>query len=96
MLSYYHTIRLFSTSFFVSLQILPVASLFLLSDSSEANRDNAESLIVTGGDPLISLLSALAPVMSAIAWDQAQAGWQEISQTLGWDAGRLANNQADN
>lgn len=83
MLSYYHTIRLFSTSFFVSLQILPVASLFLLSDSSEANRDNAESLIVMGGDPLISLLSALAPVMSAIAWDQAQAGWQEISQTLG-------------
>lgn len=46
--------------------------LFSLScESSDANRDD-ESLIVVGGDPLISLLSALPSVMSATAkYDEA-------------------------
>lgn len=39
----------------------------MLYDSSEANHDNAAFLIGMGGEPLISLLSAVAPVMSASA-----------------------------
>ena len=53
----------FSVCSFFSLQPLPVASSSLLYDSSEANRDNAEFLIVMGGDPLISPVTALVPMM---------------------------------
>ncbi len=74
-----------SVGFLCSLQALLVASLSLLCDSSRANRDNAEFLIVRGGDLLISLPSALASVMFATAHGvKRQAGKadrQVISKT---------------
>lgn len=68
-----------------SLKTLSLASLSLLYDSSEASFDKAESLIVTGDDPLISLVSAAVPVMTATAQGiKRQAGKgdrQAISKT---------------
>lgn len=72
-----------------------VASLSLLYDSLGASCDNAEFLIVMGGDPFISLLSVLAssclPLHEEWSDRQVKADRQAIRKTdPKW--GILANN----
>ncbi len=68
-----------------SLQTPPVASLSLLCDILEASHDDAEFLIVMGGNLLISLLSEPVSVMFATAREKkrqaCKAGRKAISKT---------------